>query len=88
MVTLFLMDLKTLKEAGYEATITPSDGSAGVLDEDEKRNLVVGGVMAAIAVALLTVGVIKNDDFFKGAGLPLITSGAAIAVTGKVKGKS
>ena len=81
------MDLGELKQAGYEAVITPADASAGVLDEDEKRNIWVGAATALIAVALLVVGVDRGDDFLKGAGLPLISSGAAIAVTGKPKGK-
>lgn len=33
------MNLQELKDSGYEATIAPQDSSAGVLDEDEIRNL-------------------------------------------------
>ena len=79
------MDIAELRAAGYDVTVTPSDGSAGVLDEDEKRNLLVGGVMAVVAVVLLCVGVVRDNEFLTGAGLPLISSAAAVAVTGKVK---
>ena len=70
-----------LKKADYECVIRPQDASAGKLDQDEVARLVCGGAVFFAALLLIfwpPAGI--SRDLTVGAGIPMITTAATIAV--------
>ena len=79
--------LAAIKAAEYECVIRPADASAGKLDQDEMARLVVAGLVFLAAMLLIfrpVEGI--SRDLTIGAGIPMITTAATIAV-GKGRGK-
>ena len=82
------IDLKALKESGYDVVISPADGSAGKLDADEIARIGIGASVLAAALSLifLPIGGVSRE-LVVGAGIPMITTAAAIATGQKAKKK-
>ena len=79
-------NLEALKKAGYDVSISPADGSAGVLDQDEWARIGIGATVLAAALALIFIPIPgTNRDLMIGAGIPMIATAATIASGGKVK---
>ena len=86
------LDPAALRAAGLQMRIVmePPDDSAGVLDEDEKARLWVGGIQALLGAALIGIGIFAAADqaernLLMGFGGPLIPGGAVVALGGKPK---
>ena len=83
------LNLKAFSDAGYDVLISPSDASAGKLDQDEITRLGVGISVILTALALIFIPIQgTNRDLLIGAGIPMITTGATIAIGGKAKSKA
>lgn len=82
------IDLKSIKEAGYDAHITPTDGSAGKIDGDEWARICVGASVLAAALSLIFLPINGvSRELVVGAGIPMITTAATIATGQKGKKK-
>ena len=82
--------LTAVRQSGHELCIRPIDGSAGRIDGDEWAAIWVAVMTCVSAMIMITVAIrLPTDDptrpVLMGAGIPMITGAAGIALGRRAK---